>query len=427
MRIRNNSAGNAANNPRIAPHRGAGTARPRLAARRTAGACAMAMVVVMGASGCAWKGLNSVALPGAKGHGDGSFEITVHMPDVTTLTRNSPVRIGDVEVGSISDIRADDYEAVVTVALDGDVELPGNAWAKVGQTSLLGSQHLELTPPPEDRPTGKLGDGDVIPIEHAGTYPTTEQTLAALSVVLSGGGLQQFQDIANELNKALDDGRVVDARQVIERLNDTVGRLNNQRDSIVKAMEGLDRLAGNVADENDTLSKALNQMPEATRMLNDQKGQLSTALVSLGDLGAKATTVTREGGQNLVDNLNNLVPTLTQLADTGRNLTRVLQILVTFPFPQSGMDNFLKGDFANLYIDADATNERLGETLLLGTEFGNRMSGLEGVVGMAPAPMSNADPYAMEVPKDQQGQNGTQGQGGAPGAAAPAPQEGARP
>lgn len=366
---------------------------------QTAGALAVVGVI---ASGCSWQGLNSLALPGASGRGSDSFEVTIHMPDVTTLTRNSPVRIGDVEVGAIKDIRAENYEAIVTVSLNGDVQLPANAWAKIGQTSLLGSQHLELSAPPEDRPVGKLEDGAVIPIEHAGVYPTTEQTLAALSVVLTNGGLQQFEDIVRELNNALDDGRVADAKEVITQLNDAVSTLNEQRDSIVDAIEGLDRLSGTVREQNDTLSKALQQMPEATRLLRDQRDQLTGALVSLGDLGHKAGTLANLAGDDLVANLQDLEPTLTQLANTGQNLTRVLSILITFPFPQSGMDNFLKGDFANLYIIADASNERLGESLLLGTPFGNRMSGLEGVVGMAPAPNSNADPYAMTVPEDQQ-------------------------
>ena len=400
-----------------------------------AGALATSAVILLG--GCSWHGLNSVPLPGAAGRGEGAFEVQVHMPDVTTLTRNSPVRIGDVEVGSISDIVAKDYEAVLTLSLDKEVKLPANAWAKVGQTSLLGSQHLELTPPPDERPTGSLGDGDVIPIERAGTYPTTEQTLAALSVVLSGGGLQQIEDIAHELNTALDDGRVTDAKAVIGELNDTVSSLDRQRDSIVEAIEGLDRLSGTVAEQNDTLGKALTQMPEATALLRDQRDELTGALVGLGDLGNRAATIANLAGTDLVENLNSLVPTLTQLANTGRNLTRVLNILITFPFPQNGMDNFLKGDFANLYIDADLTVDRLNESFRLGTDMGNRMAGLEGVVGLAPAPMSSADPYAMEVPDGQQHYSGDAGgEEAAPAdappadgesAPAPAPNEGAQP
>ena len=84
------------------------------------------------------------------------------------------------------------------------------------------------------------------------------------------------------------------------------------------------------------------------------------------------------------------------------------------------MDNFLKGDFANLYIDADVTGDRMAETFFLGTDMGDRMAGLEGVVGLAPAPMSSADPYAMEVPEGQQHYNGD-GADAAAGADEPAP------
>jgi phospholipid/cholesterol/gamma-HCH transport system substrate-binding protein len=46
---------------------------------------------------------------------------------------------------------------LVTVGLGKDVDPPANATAKVGQTSLLGSVHLELAAP--TRPQGKLHDG----------------------------------------------------------------------------------------------------------------------------------------------------------------------------------------------------------------------------------------------------------------------------
>jgi len=39
------------------------------------------------------------------------------------------------------------WHALVTMRIDGDVELPANATAKLGQTSLLGSLHVELAPP----------------------------------------------------------------------------------------------------------------------------------------------------------------------------------------------------------------------------------------------------------------------------------------
>lgn len=371
----------------------------RAQVRRPVVAAALGMAVAVAASGCGWQGLNSLPLPGTQGNGDGAYEVTVEMPDVTTITRNSPVRVNDVEVGSITSIEARDYTAVVTVSLNGEVRLPANAHAKIGQTSLLGSQHLELIAPPDARPVGTLGDGDVIPLSRAGVYPTTEQTLSALSVVLTDGGLAQFETISQELNAALTDRRV-DAKQVIGELETTMTGLDQQRADIVAALEGLDRLSRQINEQNDTLARALAEIPDALRLVNDQKEELTTALVSLGDFGNKAHRIIEAGGgRDLVANLEDLTPVLQELADSGRNLTRVLQVLITFPFPQSGLDNFLRGDYANLYIDADLTMPRNAETLLLGTEFGNRMAGLEGLVGLAPGSSAGADPYSLDVPR----------------------------
>ena len=371
----------------------------RILRSRVLAAGALASTVLLVGTGCAWDGLNSLPLPGAEGKGDGAYEVTIEMPNVTIITRNSPVRVNDVNVGSIASMRVEDYTAIVTVSLNEEVRLPANAYAKIGQTSLLGSQHLELFPPPDGSAEGTLAAGDVIPIERAGVYPTTEQTLSALSVVLTDGGLAQFETISQELNTALD-GRQLDAKEVITQLETTVSGLDDQRADIVAAMEGLDRLARQIDEQNDTLARALAQMPEAVGLINDQKQELTTALVSLGDFGNKANQIIDAGGgQNLAANLRDLTPVLEGLANSGRDMTRVLSTLITFPFPQAGIDNFLRGDYANLYIDADFSNPRLEESFFLGTELGNRMAGLEGYVGLAPGSVVSPDPFSLDVPR----------------------------
>ena len=69
----------------------------------------------------------------------------------TTSQPNSRVRVGDVTVGNVTKIERQGWHALVTMRIDGDVDLPANATAKLGQTSLLGSLHIELAPPPTSR------------------------------------------------------------------------------------------------------------------------------------------------------------------------------------------------------------------------------------------------------------------------------------
>lgn len=351
-------------------------------------------------SGCEWKGLNSIPLPGSQGRGDDAYSIQIEMPNVTTLTENSPVRVNDVVVGSIRGFEVKDWKALVTVSLNSDVSLPANTFAKIGQTSLLGSQHLELLQPVGEVPEGKLGEGDIIPLERAGTYPTTEQTLSALSVVLSDGGLSQFQTIAREANEALN-GREDTTRRVIESLEKAISGLDKQKADIVAAMEGIDRLAAEVDKQTVVLEKSLDELPAAVKLLNDQKKDLSSALINLGEFGDKAAILVDEAGPGLTQNLNDLVPLLTQLSDTGINLTQVLSSLITFPFPQSGIDSFIRGDYANLYIEADFRTENVRKSLLLDTPLGYAVADMNARVGRAGTLPATTDPYSLDVPSPQ--------------------------
>ena len=66
------------------------------------------------------------------------------MPDTLAINGNSKVMVADVFVGSIKAIELKNWIATLTLGVDKKVKLPKNATARIGQTSLLGSQHVEL-------------------------------------------------------------------------------------------------------------------------------------------------------------------------------------------------------------------------------------------------------------------------------------------
>ncbi|WP_425394524.1 MCE family protein [Aldersonia kunmingensis] len=348
--------------------------------RRAASVTLVATAVVLGTAGCEWTGLNSLPLPGAEGTGEGAYEVMIQMPNVTTLTQNSPVRVNDVTVGSVSKIEVQDWHALVTVKLDGDVQLPANTTAKIGQTSLLGSNHVELAPPVDQPAEGTLEPGDTIPLDRASVFPTTEQTLSSLSVVLNGGGLAQLQDITHELNAALD-GRAGDVRELFPQLNELVTRLDDQSADIVAALDGLDRLSVEFAAQQDTIATALDQIPPALQVLVAQQQNISDAVIAFGRLSETVNSVLDQTGDNLQADIEDLEPIVTALNRTGTKLIEALPALITFPFPITNMDKWLLGDYANLVINIDLTNQRLDSNFLTGTGLGGRLGGIEGLVG----------------------------------------------
>ena len=54
------------------------------------------------------------------------------------------MRVNDVNVGAVTKIERQDRHALVTIQLNGDVNLPANATAALAQTSLLGSLHIAV-------------------------------------------------------------------------------------------------------------------------------------------------------------------------------------------------------------------------------------------------------------------------------------------
>lgn len=328
-----------------------------------------AACVAVSVSGCSFGGLNSLPLPGAVGRGPSATTYHVELANVATLEPNSPVLVGDVVVGSVNAMTVRDWHADVEISVKPDVKIPANAVATVGQTSLLGSMHLALNPPLGVPPTGQLAPGSTLGLSKSSTYPSTEQTLSALSVVINGGGVGQIGDIVNELNRALN-GREPQIRDLLVRLNDFVGVLATQRDAINATVASLNRVAGTFAAQRDVLTRALNRIPPALDVLVAQRPNLTTALDKLGTFSTVATEVVNDTTTDLVHNLRNLEPTLRSLADVGPELDKALSYFTAFPYGQATIDRAIRGDYLNQFIIFDFTVPRLKKTLFLGTRWG---------------------------------------------------------
>jgi phospholipid/cholesterol/gamma-HCH transport system substrate-binding protein len=360
-------------------------------------AASLMLVVATVISGCAeWHGLNTLPLPGTQGSGAGSFEVQVQMPDVNNLQQNSRVRIADVTVGNVTKIQRQGWHALVTMRLNGDVNLPDNATAKLGQTSLLGSQHIELAPPKDAPPQGKLHNGSVIPLAHSDLYPTTEQTLAALSAVLNGGGIGQLQDITQAFSTAFR-GREKDLRSLIEQLDRFTAYLNDQSGDIIAASESLNRLVGQLAAQQPVVDRALQTLPDALAVLNKQRENLVDAADRLGKFGALLTDTVNKSKENVVKILQESGPVLQSLANAGPSLTRALSGIATFPFPNETIEKWQRGDYANLTAIVDLTLSRIDAAIFTGTRWQCDLTELElqwgRTIGQFPSPCTAGGPF----------------------------------
>lgn len=376
--------------------------------RRAWGVGIMAGLLVAALSGCAvltdFRGANSLPLPGTKGGGPGSYTVQAQLPDVQNLKRNSRVRVNDVTIGNVTKIEVQGWHALVTMTLSRDVDLPANATATIGQTSLLGSVHVELAAPADVPPAGKLMGGALIPLSSGSAYPSTEQTLAAASLVLNGGGLGHVQDITKALSTAFS-GREQDVRSLLAQLDTFVGHLNGQKDDIIAATDSLNNLVGQFADQKPVLDRAMKVIPDALAVLNNQRENLTEALGQMGNFAALAADSANQTKENLVKELKDLGPVLQSLADAGPALTRSLDFFATYPFPKPTISKWIRGDYGNLSAIIDLTLSRIDNSFFIGTRWEGNLTELElqwgRTIGQLPSPYTARNPLIAPYQLDQ--------------------------
>lgn len=360
------------------------------------GLALVVMLVMFAASGCGWRGVNSLPLPGTEGSGPGSFEVRAQMPDVMNIQPNSRVRVGDVTVGHVSRIELEGSHALVTMSLNPDVDLPANSTAKIGMTTIFGSLHIELAPPTDEPPQGRLRSGSLIPLSRAGSYPSPEQTLSALSLVLNGGGVGQAGDITEALSTAFR-GREEDLRSLIRQSNIFTANLNDQTGDIIAATESLNSLVGRFAEQQPVLDEALRTIPDALAVLNGERGNLVEAADQLSKFSALTADTVNRSKANLVKELQQLGPALKALADAGPALTGSLGLLPTYPFPNANVEKWHRGDYTNLTAVIDLTLSRLDAGLFTGTRWECNLTALElqwgRTIGQFPSPCMAGGPY----------------------------------
>jgi phospholipid/cholesterol/gamma-HCH transport system substrate-binding protein len=321
--------------------------------RRKALAAAAVCCLTLTACSGEFKGVYDLPLPGGADIGENPIHLTVQFADVLDLVPQAAVKVGDVPVGRVETIQlgGDGWTAETVLVINGDVELPANAVARLRQSSLLGEKFIELAPadpgaaPP--KPQERLADKAVITLDRTNRNPEFEEVFGALSLLLNGGGIGQLQTINRELSKVMT-GNEGQIRSFLSGVDTLVSDLDSHRSDITVALDGLNQLSATLANRDKQVAGALTDLTPGLKTLSDQRTQLVTMLQSLDQLSGVATDVISKSRADLVADLKALTPILGQLAEAGEHLPRSLEILLTFPYTDAVLPA-IKGDYLNVY------------------------------------------------------------------------------
>ena len=139
-----------------------------------------------------------------------------------------------------------------------------------------------------------------------------------------------------------------------------MAQLDEGKGDIVDAIESLNRLAISVNDQTSTIDPALEELPSALTSLDRQRGDLVKMLQALNELGDVGVRVIKASKQSTIESFRQLVPVLTELANSGDDFVNAFHVFLTYPFVDEvvGRDpqvarNLHMGDYTNLSIELD--------------------------------------------------------------------------
>ncbi len=316
-------------------------------------AASVAAAVALGGCGVLSGGVYDTPLPGGADVGSNPLHITADFEDVLDLVPQSSVKVDNVAVGRVQKItlNRDGRSARVELVVNRDADLPAGTTARLQQTSLLGEKYVGLVRPDAAVAGPAIASGDRLGLADTSQAAQVEQVLGSLSMVLNGGGIGQFQEISRELQK-VSAGRPDEVKKSLRQIETFVSGLDDRKESITSALDGLAALSTTLDDDKAKIASALEGLSPGMQVLVDQRKQLVAMLRSLDRLSSVTVDTLDAAQDDIVADLQSLEPILQQLAKSGQDLPDSLQILLTYPFPDSVL-GAIKGDYLNVFIETN--------------------------------------------------------------------------
>lgn len=288
--------------------------------RRLAGTLAVTGLLLAGCGVTA----SDLPLPGGDVSGE-TYEVNAVFTDALNLPEKARVKLDGVVVGTVESISAKDFTAQVRMVVQKSVQLPQGTTAELRQATPLGDVFVAL-----HRPSGggqALAAGATIGIGSTSSAATVEDTLAALSTLINGGGLGQLKTITTEVNKALD-GKTDQARDLINQLDTTMKTLNARTGDINRILASAQSLTTLAQQRQGTIDAALSDITPALKVLSDQTGKFTEVLGKVADAGDTGAKVLSETSSDLKAMLNDLGPVLDGFNGLKDSLGPTLRTLV---------------------------------------------------------------------------------------------------
>jgi len=296
-------------------------------------------------------------LPSPKGVSGPTYHVKAQFADVTNLVVGAKVKLEGVVVGEVTSIGTRDYHANVDMNILKKFPLAAVATFQVRFSTPLGENFISVSSP--DKPGQKLlADGDEVGLSQTSDAPGIEDTFAALSVLLNGGGLSKLHIIATELDAALK-GRTGAIRDTLTQLHRIIANFNANKADFDKALVSLAKMSKALSSGTSLVDEALTVFPGAIKALAEDTAKVRALLTRVAQLGDTIQGMLNRSQDDMLTFFDQLRPTLDSLRASQGDLIPTFDSLIRFGklFDQATPGDYLNVDLTVQFL-LEATPQR---------------------------------------------------------------------
>ncbi|MCV7229022.1 MCE family protein [Mycolicibacterium komossense] len=226
------------------------------------------------------------------------------------ISVGNDVTLSGIKVGTISDIKLVNGDALISFTTDGKYELGSQTTAHIRTGSLLGERVLTL----ESAGSGTLRQSDVIPTSRTSSPYSLTEAVSDLTANAQGTDTAALNQSLDTLAATMD--------QIAPQLGPT--------------FDGLSRLSKSLNSRNDTLADLFKTAGDVTGILSERSQQVNTLILNANDLLgvlsdrrqaivnllANTSAVAQQLTKLVAENEKELAPTLERLTSVNRMLEK---------------------------------------------------------------------------------------------------------
>lgn len=308
-------------------------------------------------------------LPAPSGTSGATYGVTAVFEDVQNLTLGAKVKLGGVVIGEVTSIETKNYRALVGMRMEKKFPLDADTKLQIRFTTPLGEDFVSISSK-GSAASGPLRDHARIPVQNTRTAPGIEDTFAAVSTLLNGGGLDKLQIIARELTAAFK-GRTSDARRALVKLHQVIVNLDNHKTDIDDTLDALGQLSSTLNRSTGVVRQALDLFPATLQTLAQDTSRIRGLLTRVSDLGTTVSGALQRGQDAMLADFDNLRPTLDSLRARQDELLPTFRSLIQLG---KSVQRAAPGDYLNISVtiqfllNAPAAHPKKGGVIHSGAE-----------------------------------------------------------